>query len=163
MGPMGSGKTAVGRRLARDLGLPFHDADEEIEQRTGVDISYIFEKEGESGFRRREREIIDELTAEPGIVLATGGGAVLDPDNRACLSGRGTVVYLQTSVRQQLLRTRHGNRRPLLNTERPADVLATLMQEREPLYEDLADIVISTDGRKVAAVAREIMAKLKHE
>lgn len=160
---MGSGKTAVGRRLARELGLPFHDADHEIEQRTGVDIPFIFDKEGEEGFRRREKEIIAELTGVPGIVLATGGGAVLDPDNRNRLTTHGTVVYLQTSVRQQLLRTRHGNRRPLLNTERPADVLEALMQEREPLYEVLADIVVNTDGRKVVAVAREILAKLKDE
>ena len=160
---MGSGKTAVGRRLARELGLPFHDADQEIEQRTGVDIPFIFDKEGEEGFRRREKEIIAELTGVPGIVLATGGGAVLDPDNRNRLTTHGTVVYLQTSVQQQLLRTRHGNRRPLLNTERPADVLEALMREREPLYEVLADIVVNTDGRKVVAVTSEILAKLKDE
>ena len=163
MGPMGSGKTAVGRRLAKELDQPFHDADQEIEERTGVDIPFIFEKEGEVGFRRREKEVIDELTAQPGIVLATGGGAVLDPDNRNCLASRGTVVYLQTSVRQQLLRTRHGNRRPLLNTKRPADVLEALLRERGPLYEELADVVVETDGRKVTAVAREIMAKLQDE
>lgn len=157
---MGSGKTAVGRRLARDLNLPFHDVDQEIEQRTGVDIPFIFDKEGEDGFRHREKEIIQELTGLSNIVLATGGGAVLDADNRSHLQSHGTVVYLKTSVRQQLQRTRHGMQRPLLNTGNPAEVLEKLMGQREPLYQELADLVVETDGRKVAAVAREIMERL---
>ena len=158
---MGSGKTAVGRRLAKQLGLPFYDADHEIERRTGVDIPFIFDKEGEQGFRRREKEILKELTMLTDIVLATGGGAVLDDENRAQLKSRGTVVYLKTSVRQQLQRTRHGTRRPLLNNENPGEVLESLMREREPLYQELADLVVATDGRKVAAVTREIVDSLQ--
>src|SRR5580765_780080 len=115
IGPMGSGKTAVGRYVARVLDLPFHDSDAEIEARTGVDIPFIFEKEGEAGFRIRERESIDRLTRLESIVLATGGGAVIDPDNRRALAERGVVVYLQTSVDQQIERTRHTRHRPLLN------------------------------------------------
>ena len=111
---MGSGKTAVGRTLARTLGLPFHDSDAEIERRTGVDIPYIFDKEGEAGFREREREAIEALTALEGIVLATGGGAVLLPQNRRLLAARGRVVYLETSVAQQAHRVRFGRNRPLL-------------------------------------------------
>ena len=123
VGPMGSGKTAVGRQLARKLGLKFVDADAEIEERTGVDIPYIFEKEGEAGFRRREREVIEELTAREGLVLATGGGTVLDPDNRDRLRERGRVVYLRTSVDQQLARTRRSAHRPLLRTANPRETL----------------------------------------
>src|SRR5262244_3168736 len=114
VGPMGSGKTAVGKQLARLLRLTFYDSDVEIEQRTGVDIPYIFEKEGEAGFREREREAIDSLTQLTGVVVATGGGAILLPENRQRLAARGRVVYLQTSVQQQLERTRHGRNRPLL-------------------------------------------------
>jgi shikimate kinase len=156
VGPMGAGKTAVGRRLARLLGLRFVDSDEAIVARTGVDIAYIFEKEGEAGFRQRERDTIDALTREPGIVLATGGGAVLLPENRERLAARGTVVYLQASVAQQLERTRHGTHRPLLRTTDPAARLAELMAVREPLYREVARFVVPTDGRKVAAVAAEI-------
>src|SRR5256885_11031311 len=115
IGPMGSGKTAVGRHLSRALGLPFYDSDGEIERRTGVDIPFIFEKEGEAGFRQREREAIEALTLLARIVLATGGGAVLLPENRRHLAERGCVVYLQTSVAQQAQRVRHGRNRPLLS------------------------------------------------
>lgn len=163
VGPMGAGKTAVGRRLARLLGYRFVDSDEAIVARTGVDIAYIFEKEGESGFRQREREAIDALTREPRIVLATGGGAVLLPENRERLAARGTVVYLHASVAQQLARTRHGTHRPLLRTADPAARLAELMTLREPLYREVADLVIATDGRKVAAVAAEIARSLATE
>jgi shikimate kinase len=116
IGPMGSGKTAVGKQLARLLELTFYDSDVEIERRTGVDIPYIFEKEGESGFREREREVIDSLTQLENVVIATGGGAVLLPQNREHLAERGRVVYLKTGIRQQLERTRHGRQRPLLYT-----------------------------------------------
>lgn len=160
VGPMGAGKTAVGRRLARLLGFRFVDSDEEIVARTGVDIAYIFEKEGEAGFRQRERDAIDSLTRESGIVLATGGGAVLLAENRERLSARGKVVYLQASVAQQLARTRHSSHRPLLRTDDPAARLAELMAIREPLYRAVAHLVIPTDGRKVAAVAAEIARSL---
>ncbi len=156
IGPMGSGKTAVGKQLARMLDLDFIDSDVEIEARTGVDIPLIFEKEGEAGFRDREREAIESLTAREGIVLATGGGAVLNSANRENLSQRGCVIYLQTSVDQQLERTRHGRQRPLLYTADPKAKLRELMAERLPLYEVTADLIVSTDGRRVQAVADEI-------
>lgn len=160
IGPMGSGKTAVGRQLSRMLDLEFIDSDVEIEARTGVDIPLIFEKEGEAGFREREREAIDALTAREGIVLATGGGAVLKPANRENLSQRGCVVYLQTSVDQQMERTRHGRQRPLLYTSDPKTRLRELLAERLPLYESTADLIVSTDGRRVQAVAEEIVQLL---
>lgn len=157
---MGAGKSAVGRRLARALDREFADSDEVIEQRTGVDIPFIFEKEGEAGFRRRERTVIDEMTAQPGIVLATGGGAIMDPENRSRLASRGLVIYLQTSVRQQLQRTRRGRRRPLLDSPDPGKVLEKLMTLREPLYCEIADLIVETDGRTVASVVREIRQHL---
>jgi len=160
IGPMGSGKTAVGRHLARALHLPFHDSDSEIERRTGVDIPYIFEKEGEPGFRLREREAIEALTQLPGIVLATGGGAVLLPENRRCLAARGCVVYLCTSVAQQAERVRHGRNRPLLATGDTAERLGQLMDSRGPLYAEIADLTVSTDGRRVNAVADEVLRQL---
>lgn len=156
VGPMGSGKTAVGRQLAGRLGYRFVDSDAEIERRTGVDIPYIFEKEGEDGFRVREREVIDELSAREGIVLGTGGGAILAPDSRERLAARGVVVYLETSVDQQLGRTRRSNKRPLLFTEDPRSRLAELMTVREPLYRSIAAIAVRTDGRKVRSVVDEI-------
>jgi shikimate kinase len=161
IGPMGSGKSAVGKVLARLRGLRFVDSDAEIERRTGVDISYIFEKEGEPGFRLREREVIDDLTQLPGIVLATGGGAILAPENRAHLAARGVVVYLEASVAQQVERTRHGRHRPLLVTADPAARLAELMRVREPLYRSIASISVATDRRKVQAVADEVIAGLE--
>jgi shikimate kinase len=161
IGPMGSGKTAVGRHLARSLGLPFHDSDAEIERRTGVDIPFIFEKEGEAGFRQREREAIEALTALEGIVLATGGGAVLLPENRRLLAGRGCVVYLKTSVAQQADRVRYGRNRPLLATSGDAaSRLEQLMDVRAPLYGEIADIVVSTDGRRVNSVAEHVLREL---
>lgn len=164
VGPMGSGKTAVGRRLARLLGRPFYDSDAEIERSTGVDITYIFEREGEAGFREREREIIDDLTRLEPIVLATGGGAVLRDDNRACLAERGCVVYLQTSVGQQLERVRRGRHRPLLNNVDPHEKLRELMAKRESLYRDVADLIVGTDGRKVRSVVDHILRELRaHE
>jgi shikimate kinase len=161
VGPMGSGKTAVGRQLARRLGYRFVDSDAEIEARTGVDIPFIFEKEGEEGFRAREREIIDELSSQTGIVLGTGGGAVLAQENRERLAARGAVVYLETSIAQQVVRTRRGRNRPLLYTVDPRSSLESLMAVREPLYRSLAEITVATDGRKVAAVADEIADRLQ--
>jgi len=163
IGPMGSGKTAVGRYLARVLQLPFYDSDAEIERRTGVDIPFIFEKEGEAGFRQREREAIAALTALEGIVLATGGGAVLLPENRHHLAARGRVVYLQTSVAQQAHRVRHGRNRPLLSEGDADERLAQLMQVRAPLYEGIADLTVSTDGRRVQSVAETILRELGAE
>ncbi len=156
IGPMGSGKTAVGRQLARRLGLEFVDADAELERRTGVDIPYIFEKEGEAGFRQREREVIDELSVRPGIVLATGGGAVQDAVTRERLRERGRVVYLRASVDQQLLRTRHSDHRPLLRGDDPRGTLERLMTIRAPLYEEIAWLTVDTDGRRVRSVVEEI-------
>ena len=161
IGPMGAGKSAVGKQLARRLRLRFHDADAEIEARTGVDIPFIFEKEGEAGFRLRERRVVEDLTALSGIVLATGGGVVMDEDNRRLLAERGLVVYLHTSVPQQLARTRHSRDRPLLDTPDPEARLRELMAVREPLYRELAELVIDTDGRKVGAVADEIRQRLE--
>jgi shikimate kinase len=161
IGPMGSGKTAVGRHLAKLLHMEFHDSDAEIELRTGVDIPFIFEKEGESGFREREREVIDSLTQLQNVVLATGGGAVLLPANREHLATRGRVVYLNTGIEQQLERTRHGRQRPLLYTDDPETRLRELMEQRLPLYESIAEIVVATDGRQVRAVADEIAQRLK--
>ncbi len=160
IGPMGSGKSAVGRHLARVLHLPFHDSDAEIERRTGVDIPYIFEKEGEAGFRQREREAVEALTALEGIVLATGGGAVVLAENRRLLSQRGCVVYLQTSVAQQAARVRQGKNRPLLANGDAATRLAHLMEARAALYSEIADIVVSTDGRRVNKVAEEVLRQL---
>jgi shikimate kinase len=158
VGPMGSGKTAVGKYLARLLDAPFYDSDAEIERRTGVDIPFIFEKEGEAGFRERERETLEALTVTEPMVLATGGGAVLLPQNRAYLATRGFVVYLQTSVAQQTHRVRHARNRPLLNNvDDPAAKLEQLMREREPLYMEIADVTVPTDGRRVRSVAEDII------
>jgi len=157
---MGSGKSAVGRRLARELGLDFIDSDAEIERRTGVDIAYIFDKEGEPGFRSREAEIVDELTQLRGVVLATGGGAVLDAASRQRLRSRGRVVYLRTTVDQQLVRTRRSADRPLLDNPDPRGTLARLMDVRAPLYAEIAAITVDTDGRKVKTVVDQIMREL---
>ncbi len=161
IGPMGSGKTAVGRHLSRMLRFAFHDSDADIEARTGVDIAFIFEKEGEAGFRVREKESIERLTRLQSIVLATGGGAVLDEDNRRVLAERGVVVYLATSIDQQLERTRHARHRPLLNDTDPEQKLRELMQRRAMLYAQLADLTVPTDGRRVQLVAEEIQHELQ--
>ncbi len=160
IGPMGSGKSAVGRHLARLMHFPFHDSDADVEARTGVNIAFIFEREGEAGFRARERESIERLTLLDGIVLATGGGAVIDPQNRRLLAERGAVVYLQTSLDQQIARTRHARHRPLLNDVDPERALADLMQRRAALYAEIADLTVSTDHRRVQLVAEEIHQEL---
>lgn len=161
IGPMGSGKTAVGKQLARTLRLSFYDSDAEIERRTGVDIPYIFEKEGEPGFREREREVIHALTELDNVVVATGGGAILREENRERLSQRGKVVYLQTSIAQQVERTRSGRQRPLLYTDDPEARLRELMALRAPLYESIAAITVETDGRHVKAVTEDILRQLR--
>lgn len=157
VGPMGSGKTAVGRQVARLQGLPFIDSDHEIEQRTGADIPLIFEREGEAGFRRREAEVIAVLTARTGIVLATGGGAVLAPENRQHLKTRGWVVYLETSVAQQAERAGRTRHRPLLHGGDPRRRLEELMLIREPLYREVADLAVTTTRRRVPTVAEQII------
>ena len=158
IGPMGSGKTAVGRQVARLVGLPFLDSDHEIEQQTGADIPLIFEREGEAGFRRREREAIARLTARTGIVLATGGGAVVDADNRRHLRERGWIAYLETSIAQQAERAGRTRNRPMLGTASdPQQRLAELMQQREPLYRELADFTVTTTRKQVRAVAEQVV------
>jgi shikimate kinase len=156
IGPMGSGKSAVGRRLAIELGREFIDSDEAIEERSGVDIPFIFEREGEEGFRQRESKVIDDLTQMPGIVLATGGGSAQDPGNRRNLRERGYVVYLHASVEQQLKRTKGGRGRPMLKTGDPREVLGRLMASRDPQYREIAHLIVETDGRRVPSVVREI-------
>ncbi len=161
VGPMGAGKSTIGRQLARSLGLEFIDSDREIEARTGVDIPLIFELEGEDGFRHREQDIIDTLTQRQGIVLATGGGAVLSSTNRRHLASRGLVIYLHTSVNQQLQRTAHDRNRPLLQTDNPGQKLQQLMKERDPLYREIADLVIETDGCRVREVVGKIVRHIE--
>ena len=163
IGPMGSGKTAVGKQIARALRLQFWDSDAEIERRTGVDIPLIFEKEGEAGFRQREREVLDDLAQRPNIVLSTGGGAILLSENRAVMKRNGTVFYLETSVSQQAHRVKSGHlQRPLLmGMDDVGARLALLMTERQPLYLETADHTVRTDGRRVQSVAEEIVAKMR--
>jgi shikimate kinase len=161
IGPMGSGKTAVGRRLATLLGLEFVDSDAEIEKRTGVDIRYIFEKEGEARFRERERDVIADLTALEGVVMATGGGVILDAANRERLAKTGTVVYLETTLDTLVRRTKAAKTRPLLMNDDPRAVLERMMLVRRPLYEDAADLRIETTGRQVRAVAADIHQRLR--
>jgi len=158
---MGAGKSTIGRRLAKRLNRPFLDCDRALEEHTGADIPLIFELEGESGFRKRERALLDELTQREGIVLATGGGAVLDPENRAHLVSRGFVVYLKTSVEEQLRRTKHDRRRPLLQTQDRRTRLEALRRVRDPLYRDTADLVVDTDGRHVQRVVQLIATRFQ--
>jgi shikimate kinase len=160
VGPMGAGKSAVGRYVARALHMSFVDSDDEIESRTGVDISFIFEKEGEAGFRKREAVVIETLSKMDGVVLATGGGAIIDSESRSHLSGRGFVVYLYTSVDQQVARTHKGRDRPLLQNSDPRATLQELLDFRDPLYREIADAIVETDGRKVKSVAEEIIEQV---
>ena len=158
VGPMGAGKTTIGKQLAQLLHLEFIDTDQEIESRTGAPIDWIFDIEGEDGFRTREKEIIAELSQRQGIVLATGGGAVVTPENRTFLAGRGIVVYLETSIEQQLERTRRDKKRPLIqNTDDPKAVFETLKLDRDPLYREIADFTFTTDRSSVKSVARHII------
>jgi shikimate kinase len=157
VGPMGAGKTTIGRRLAQVLQRDFLDSDQEIEQRAGASIPLIFEVEGEAGFRAREKTIIAELTQRPAIVLATGGGAILNPENRRCLVGRGFVVYLHTSVNEQLCRTRYDHHRPLLQTADPRARLEALFAVRDPLYRDVADLIVASDGQSPRVIVQRII------
>jgi 3-dehydroquinate synthase len=160
VGLMGAGKTTIGRQLARRLNMAFIDSDHEIEARTGASIPWIFEIEGEPSFRRREAEVIRDLTAQRGIVLATGGGAVLDPASRALLAGRGTVVYLRASVGSILQRTAHDKNRPLLQTADPRRKLEDLTAQREPLYREIADLVIDTGRPNVQSMVQTILDQI---
>lgn len=160
VGFMGSGKSTVGRRLAADLGKRFHDCDRVLEERTGVDISYIFDLEGEEGFRRREAAVLEELTRERGVVLATGGGAVLAPENRRALAANGFVVYLCASAGLLHERTSRNRNRPLLQTEDPRARIAELLEVRDPLYREVADLVVETGGRGSRQMAREVAEAL---
>lgn len=161
VGPMGAGKTTVGRRLAELRHLDFVDSDQEIERRTGVDIAYIFEKESEAGFRKREAAVIADLVRREHLVLATGGGAILDPDSRQLLAARGFVVYLRADLPQQLRRTARTSHRPLLQTGDPEETLRRLFEIRDPLYREVADLVVETRGRPAKTVAAEIEAALE--
>ncbi len=158
IGPMGAGKSTIGRTLAKELKLDFYDSDEVIEERTGADISWIYDVEGEEGYRRREQKVIEELTQKTNIVLATGGGVIMTPENRNALAGRGTVIYLKTSLQQQFERTkRDSTKRPMLQTKDLEKRLEQLRMECEPLYEELSDVSFDTDRLTVKSVATHII------
>ena len=161
VGLMGSGKTTIGRALAKRLGKRFVDADHEIEARTGASIPLIFEIEGEASFREREADVIRDLTAEEGIVLATGGGAILNADSRAFLKSRGTVVYLSASTASIMQRTSHDKNRPLLQTADPKARIEELSRQRSPLYQEVADIIIETGRPNVQSVVQNVLAQLE--
>lgn len=158
---MGAGKTTIGKLLADELGLEFADVDREIESRSGVDIPWIFDKEGEAGFRLRETAALKELSALDGVLISTGGGAVMALENRRLMSERGVVVYLHTTVDEQVRRTSRDRKRPLLQNDDPAKVLAQLMAIREPLYREVATIVVDTDGRGPKLVAQDLAERLR--
>lgn len=161
VGLMGAGKTTVGRAVARRLGRQFYDSDHEIEARTGVRIPIIFEHEGEDGFRQREAQTIDELTQCSGIVLATGGGAVLRAENRERMKSRGTVVYLRANPHDLWLRTRRDKNRPLLQTADPRARLEQLFKERDALYRECATFVIETGRPSVNALVNMVLMQLE--
>ena len=160
VGPMGAGKSTIGRHLADELHLDFFDSEQEIERRTGADIAWIFDLEGEDGFRKREENVINDLTDKQGIVLATGGGSIVTKAVRNRLSARGIVVYLQTTIDKQVARTQRDKRRPLLQNEDPEQVLRDLAEMRNPLYEEVADYIVDTDDQSARAVANQIISKI---
>jgi len=161
IGPMGAGKSTIGRELADRLHLEFFDSDQEIERRTGADIAWVFDLEGEDGFRKREETVIEDLSEKHGIVLATGGGSVISAQVRNHLSARGIVVYLETTIDKQVARTQRDRRRPLLQTsEDPRTVLENLAVERNPLYEEIADVIVQTDDQSAKVVAHKIIERL---
>jgi shikimate kinase len=161
IGMPGSGKTTIGKSLARSLRRPFVDLDHQIEQRCGVRIPVIFEIEGEQGFRRRESQVLAEVAQEDGLVLATGGGAILAEENRQILASRGWVIYLRASVDDLVLRTSKDRNRPLLATQNPRARLEQLMAERVPLYEALADLVIDTGATSVSALGQQVAQQVR--
>ena len=160
VGPMGAGKSTIGRHLAQMLHLEFYDTDHEIDQRTGADIAWVFDVEGEEGFRRREAQVIADLSERQGIVLATGGGSVQSKDIRNYLSARGIVVYLETTIDKQVARTQRDKRRPLLQVDDPREVLENLAESRNPLYEEIADVIVKTDEQSAKIVANQIIEQL---
>ncbi len=157
IGPMGAGKSSVGKYLAAQLNLDFYDTDEEIEKRTGVEIGWIFDLEGEEGFRRRETAVIKDLVTQPSIVLATGGGSILEAENRELLQKNGIIIYLEVTLDYQSHRTINESRRPLLRVKNKEEVLERLHRERAPLYESIANCCVHTDNRGIREVAEEIM------
>lgn len=161
VGMMGAGKTTIGRALAKAAGKRFYDSDHEIEARTGVKIPIVFELEGENGFRERESQMIAELAAQSNIVLATGGGAVLRPQNRTCLKEHGTVIYLRANVDDLYLRTCHDKNRPLLQTPNPKAKLHELYTARDPLYRETADLVIDTSRQSVQQLLQTLIQQLE--
>jgi shikimate kinase len=160
---MGAGKSTIGRHLAQQLHMEFYDSDSVIEDRTGADIAWVFDVEGEEGFRKREENVINDLTEEQGIVLATGGGSIMSKESRNRLSARGVVVYLETTIEKQLARTQRDKKRPLLQTDQPREVLESLAEERNPLYQEIADYVVRTDDQSAKVVANQIMALLEQQ
>ena len=163
IGPMGAGKTTIGKQLARQLKWDFYDSDRIVEERTGVDIALIFEKEGEEGFRSREEKVIDELTQLNNIVLATGGGAVLRQQNRVNLINRGTICYLSSSIKDLINRTSKDKKRPLLQgKDKPKIVITQLLKEREPVYIEMADHIINTSNSSIQAVIKDIIQQTTH-
>jgi shikimate kinase len=163
IGPMGAGKTTIGKQLAEILKKDFYDTDLEIENRCGASVSWIFDLEGEEGFRQREKKIIEELTDKMGVVIATGGGVVELPENRSRLSARGVVIYLNTSVSQQLHRTSKDKLRPLLQVDDKKNVLEELKENRDPLYRDIADLIVHTEGKGVRQVVSDILELLAQD
>ncbi|HSG89876.1 MAG TPA: shikimate kinase AroK [Pseudomonadales bacterium] len=163
IGPMGAGKTTVGKLLADELGLEFLDTDREIEDRTGADIAWIFDVEGEEGFRKREAAMLEELTGRNGVLVATGGGVVLLEDNRKRLVSRGTVVYLDAPLDQQVERTSRDRTRPLLQDGEPREILTQMQSERDPLYREVADHVFRADKRSARVLASEIARALRED
>ena len=161
VGLMGAGKTTIGRQLARLTGKTFYDSDHEIEARTGVRIPVIFEIEGEAGFRVRESEMIAELATLPNIVLATGGGAVLDPNNRQVLANHGTVIYLRAGIDDILARTQHDKNRPLLQTANPRAKLEALFAQRDPLYREVADVLIDTSRQNINTLVHRLLRQIE--
>ncbi|WP_343182493.1 shikimate kinase AroK [Buchnera aphidicola] len=162
IGPMGAGKSTIGRQLSKELGMEFYDSDQEIEKRTGADISWVFDIEGEDGFRVREEKIIDELTKMNKIVLATGGGSIISKKIRNNLSSRGIVIYLQVAIEKQLDRTKRDKHRPLLNSsESIQTVLQNLSIKRTPLYEEISDFTINTDNKNAKSIVFNIIKMLK--
>ncbi len=160
---MGAGKTTIGRQIARQLGFEFFDSDREIEERTGVAIPLIFELEGEDGFRRREKNIISDLAQKKNIVLATGGGAILNKENQQTLKNSGTIIYLCADIEDLLERTSKDKNRPLLQTDNPRKKLQEILTQREPIYRELADIILETNKMTVHAAVKELEGLISHK